>query len=251
MNYPLIDIQNIYHIFEDGRIGLNEINLAIHKGEFIILAGKNGSGKTTLLRHLNGLLLPSQGDIHVNGKQVSLHLVDTRKTIGMVFQDADAQILADTVFEETAFGLENLKTDRTVIDQTVTRVLEQLDLIHLKDNNPSILSGGEKRKLAIAGILVMNPEVIVFDEPFSNLDYPGTLAVLSTILDLNQSGQTIVIAAHDVEPIICEATRMIIMENGTIKKDGPPVDLLDQLESFGIKPPCAFNFGKAPLPWLA
>ncbi len=247
---PLINISNLSHSFEDGRIGIKNINLSIQRGEFIILAGKNGSGKTTLLRHLNGLLIPTTGDIIVNEKNVSSHLLDTRKTIGMVFQDADTQILADTVFGETAFGLENLKTDPSTIDEKVTKVLKKLNLIHLKDKNPSILSGGEKRKLAIAGILVMSPEVIVFDEPFSNLDYPGTLTILSTIIELNRSGQTIIIAAHDVEPIICEATRIIIMENGVIKKDCPPMEILKDLESHGIKEPCASKFGKLPLPWL-
>lgn len=251
METSLIHIRNMSHTFEDGRCGIKEINLNVHSGEFIVLAGKNGSGKTTLLHHLNGLLLPTQGEILVNGKKVSTHLLATRKTIGMVFQDADTQIVADTVFDETAFGLENLKVDRKTIEKKVTQVLTNLNLIHLKDKNPAVLSGGEKRKLAIAGILVMNPQVIVFDEPFSNLDYPGTLAVLSTIKTLNRSGQTIIMAVHDIEPVICEATRIIIMDAGNIQLDSRPLDALNMLESYGIKAPCAFTLGKDPLPWPA
>ena len=250
MRSPLIHIAELSHIFDDGKTGIKEINLDIFPGEFIILAGRNGSGKTTLLRHLNGLLHPSSGRIRVNGKPVSSHLLETRKTIGMVFQDPDTQIVADTVFDETAFGLENLKTDRKTLDRIVTQVLIRLDLIHLKDRNPATLSGGEKRRLAIAGILVMEPAVIVFDEPFSNLDYPGTLSVLGAIKALHRSGQTIIIAAHDVEPIICEATRMIIMTGGQISLDDSPMAILCRLESFGIKAPCAVKMGKPPQPWL-
>jgi len=215
MPEKIIDINSIRHIFSDGYIGIKDISLSIHKGEFIILAGKNGS----------------------------------LKTIGMVFQDADTQIVGDTVFDEVAFGLENLKVKRDKINEKVTQVLENLNLSHLKQRNPSTLSGGEKRKLAIAGILVMDPQVIAFDEPFSNLDYPGTLQVLSTIIDLNQSGHTIIMATHDVEPIICEATRIIIMENGQVKKDGTPDTMVMHLESFGVREPCSSKFGLGLLPW--
>jgi len=245
----IIDIQNISHTFFDGFEAIKSLSLSICKGEFIILAGKNGSGKTTLLRHLNGLLLPDSGKIYVNGKDVSKHLIETRKTIGMVFQDADTQIVADLVFDEAAFGLENLKYKRDRINEKVFRVLKKLNLLHLKDKNPSFLSGGEKRKLAIAGILVMNPEVILFDEPFSNLDYPGTIQVLSTIIELNQSGHTIIIATHDVETIIDKTTRIIIMDNGQIKKDGKPEHIIRELEAFGVREPCSSRFGLGIQQW--
>jgi len=249
MPEKIIEIKSICHTFSDGFIGIKDISLSINKGEFIILAGKNGSGKSTLLRHLNGLLLPDSGHIFVNKLDVSKHLVQTRKNVGMVFQDADTQIVGDTVFDEVAFGLENLKVKRTQINEKVTRVLEDLNLFHLKERNPSTLSGGEKRKLSIAGILVMNPQVIAFDEPFSNLDYPGTRQALSTIIDLNQSGHTIIIATHDVETIICEATRIIIMENGSVKKDGTPDTMVKYLESFGVREPCSSKFGLGLMPW--
>lgn len=250
MTDPLINIKNLTHIFDNGKCGIENISLSIYNGEFIILAGKNGSGKTTLIRHLNGLLQPTSGQIRVNGNKVADHLLTVRKTIGMVFQDPDTQIVADTVFDETAFGLENLKKNADTIEEKVTNVLTRLNLFHLKDRNPATLSGGEKRKLAIAGILVMGPEIIVFDEPFANLDYPGTLTVLSTIIDLNRAGQTILIAAHDIEPVICEATRLIIMENGQLQKDGKPLEMLEQFETYGVRTPCAVQFGSRPQPWL-
>ncbi len=245
----IINIESIYHTFDDGYVGIKNISVSISNGEFIILAGKNGSGKTTFLRHLNGLLLPDSGQIFVNGHDISNHLVQTRKTVGMVFQDADTQIVGDTIFDEVAFGLENLKVKRTRINEKVTQVLENLNLFHLKDRSPYTLSGGEKRKLAIAGILVMDPEVIVFDEPFSNLDYPGTLQVLSTIIGLNRSGHTIIIATHDVETIIYEATRIIIMEDAQIKEDGNPLEIIKHLESYGVREPCSSKFGLGIKPY--
>ena len=246
----IIDISAVSHTFDDGCKGIKDISLSIYEGEFIILAGKNGSGKTTLLRHLNGLLLPEAGHLRVNGHDVRTHLVQTRRTVGMVFQDADTQIVGETVFDEVAFGLENLKFDRTQINDRVGCVLKKLDLFHLKDRTPFTLSGGEKKKLAIAGVLVMDPRVIVFDEPFSNLDYPGTIQVLTTILDLNRSGHTIIMATHDVETVIDTATRIIIMEKGLITEDGLPNDIVTRLESWGIRQHCSSKFGMGIKPWL-
>ncbi len=249
MPKTIIDIKDLSFVFDDGYIGLNHISLSIEQGEFIILAGKNGSGKTTFLRHLNGLLMPTSGMIRINGQDISKHLTQTRKTVGMVFQDPDTQMVGDTVFDEVAFGPENLKQPRALITEKVTRILETLDLFHLKDRNPSTLSGGEKRKTTIAGILAMDPEVIVFDEPFSNLDYPGMLQVLAVIMDLHHAGQTLMIATHDIEPVIFEATRMIIMGNGSIMEDGSPLALVRCLESHGVREPCFSKFGLKPQSW--
>ncbi len=245
----IIEIEGVTHTFYDGHKAVSDLSLSVFKGEFIILAGKNGSGKTTFLKHLNGLLLPDSGKIFVKGRNAAENLVQTRKLIGMVFQDADTQIIADTVFDEVAFGLENLKFSRADINDRVVNVLKKLNLIHLREKNPSSLSGGEKRKLAIAGILVMNPEVIIFDEPFSNLDFPGTLQILSTITDLNRAGRTIIIATHDVETIIDKATRIIVMEKGKIKIDSKPEQVVTTLESFGIREPCSSRLGMGIQPW--
>ncbi len=249
METPQIQITNLTHSFSDGTKGLNDVSLDISKGEFIILAGRNGSGKSTLIRHFNGLLRPTSGHVILSGSSVFEDLKKTRKKVGMVFQDADTQIVGDTVFDEAAFGLENLKIKRPVIKQRVTHVLKGLDLDHLKDRNPSTLSGGEKRKLAIAGVLVMDPDVIIFDEPFSNLDYPGSLSILNTIIKLNESGHTIIVATHDIETVIASATRLIILDNGKIKADGEPGSLLKKLEPLGIKEPCSSRFGMGIQPW--
>jgi len=245
----ILHLKAVSHVFEDGFKGIKDITLCVDEGEFIIVAGKNGSGKSTLLRHLNGLLKPSSGRILLAGNNIFDNLVTTRKTIGMVFQDADAQMVGDTVFDEVAFGLENLKQDRETIKKKVARVLEMLDLDHLKDKNPWTLSGGEKRRLAIGGVLVMDPKIIVLDEPFSNLDYPSACQVLATIVDLNEKGHTIIIATHDIETVIYHASRMILMADGEIQQDGPPTELIEHLEPFGIRQPCSSRLGLGIQPW--
>lgn len=238
MDFPILDLEHLTHTYSHGKGGIFDISFSVSKGEFIILAGKNGSGKTTLIRHLNGLLTPHKGKVLLHRKDISKNLTLTRKTVGMVFQDADTQIVGDTVFDEVAFGPENLNIQRKLINEKVIQVLERLDLIQFKDRNPATLSGGEKRKLAIAGILVMDPEVIVFDEPFANLDHPSTESVLATIADLNQNGQTIIMATHDVETPMGYASRILIMEDGCIREDGRVQDLIKKLEPSGIKQPC-------------
>ncbi len=244
MKNKIIEVVNLSHSYDnDTKTGIKNINFSVCKGEFIIFAGRNGSGKTTLFYHLNGLLSPDSGKVLINNKEINKNLTHARKTVGMVFQDADTQIVGETVFDDTAFGPENLKLSRKEINKKVMSSLEKLGLATLKHRNPSTLSGGEKRKLAIAGILAMNPEVIVFDEPFSNLDYPGSLELISCIKSLHKSGHTILIATHDIEKTVSYATRLIIMNNGTIAADDKPFKLLKELEKFGIREPCASKFG--------
>ncbi len=236
MPKPLLSIENLTRTFDQGS-GIFNVSLDIFPNDFIILAGRNGSGKTTLIRHFNGLLKADTGQVRFNGQDIFDDLILARKKIGMVFQDPDTQIIGDTVFDETAFGLENLKTAPDRIQAKVTQALDRLGLLHLKDRNPSTLSGGEKRRLAIAGILVMEPDLIVFDEPFANLDYPATLALSELCRDLNRAGHAIVMATHDVDPVMTMATRTIIMGKGQIVADGQTGSLVDQLESWGIKNP--------------
>jgi biotin transport system ATP-binding protein len=247
---PVIYIKDLCYSFPDGRIGLDKVSLSVFKGEFILLAGQNGSGKTTLLRHMNGLLLSGSGVVQVKGLDVSKHLLMARKTIGMVFQDPDTQLIGDTVFDEVAFGPENLGLSRALILEKVSRSLEMLNITHLKDRIPATLSGGEKRKIAIAGVIVMDPEVILFDEPFSNLDYPGILQVLSAIVKLNRHGHAIIIAGHDIEPVLYHADRIIIMDKGKIREDGQPSATVRLLESYGVRSPCCLKFGMEASSWL-
>jgi biotin transport system ATP-binding protein len=246
----IIEIENLSHRFNDGTIGLKGINLGIREGSLVVIVGHNGSGKTTLLRHLNGLLLPSEGVVRLADVPVDKDLLKARQFVGMMFQDADSQIVGETVYEDVAFGPENLCLERSEVRKRVEKALQVVGLQRLADQRPHLLSGGEKRRLAIAGILSMGPRVIVFDEPFSSLDYPGVKQVLQHILALNQSGQTIVVTTHDPEKIIAHADRLIIMQAGEIVRDGKPVDILCDLETFGVRKPCDCRLDLETQSWL-
>nr|WP_319394672.1 ABC transporter ATP-binding protein [uncultured Desulfobacter sp.] len=237
MNRILLKTEHLTHAFGSEDTGIFDICLSVSRNDFIVLAGRNGCGKTTLIRHFNGLLTPQAGQVLLNGRNIQKDLTHARKKIGMVFQDPDTQIIADTVFDETAFGPENLNMGRKEIDEKVKNVLNQLDLDHLRERNPATLSGGEKRRLAIAGILVMEPDLIIFDEPFANLDYPSILSLVKLCRKLHQSGHAIVMTTHDVAPVINIATQMVIMDKGRIKAQGDPVSLASRLESHGVKNP--------------
>ncbi len=246
----IIEIKNLSHRFADGTLGLENVNLTIREGTFVIIAGQNGSGKTTLLKHLNGLLLPTAGTIRLAGLPVSKNLVKSRQMVGMVFQDPDSQIVGETVCDDVAFGPENLCLDRSEVKKRVFESLKIVDLLDFEDQKPHLLSGGEKRRLAIAGILAMEPKVLVFDEPFSSLDYPGVKQVLKQIVSLHRSGHTILVAAHDLEKVIAHADRLVIMKDGKVVKDGMPFQLLGELESYGIREPCASRLGMEVPSWL-
>jgi len=246
----IIEIENLTHCFADGTIGIEGINLAIRQGSFVVVAGHNGSGKTTLLRHLNGLLRPSDGVVRLAGKRLEEDLLKARQFVGMMFQDADSQIVGETVYEDVAFGPENLCLEHAAIKKRVNRALRVVGLQDLADQRPHLLSGGEKRRLAIAGVLAMEPRVIVFDEPFASLDYPGVKQVLQHILDLHRSGHTIVVTTHDLEKVIAHADRLIIMQGGKIVRDGSPVEIVGHLEAFGVREPCAYRLGLEAESWL-
>lgn len=245
-----IEIRNLSHRFADGTVGLEGIDLSVHRGEFVLVAGENGSGKTTLLKHLNGLLLPTSGEVRVDGRSVSADPVRARLKVGMVFQDADAQIVGQTVGEDTAFGPENLGLDRRTIEQRVRGALDAVGLSGAADQPPHLLSGGEKRRLAIAGVLAMAPEMILFDEPFSNLDYTGVRQVLAQMVALHDRGHTLMVTTHDLEKVVAHADRLVVLHRGAAALAGPPAALFPELERFGVRPPCAFRFGKEVGSWL-
>jgi len=235
----IIEIKDLTHRFPNGEVGLNRIDLRVKAGEFVVICGPNGSGKTTLLRHLNGLLMPESGSVNISGLDVSENASTIRQLVGMVFQDADSQIVGETVFDDVAFGPENLLLNRDEIHERVTEALSAVGLGHLSDQRPYLLSAGEKRRLSIAGVLAMIPRVIVFDEPFSNLDYPGIQQVLCQILSLYKTGHTIVVATHDLPKVYAYADRILLMRDGRIVRDGKPDKLLPEVGAFGVEKPCA------------
>ncbi len=245
----IIEIENLTHRFPGGG-GIEGVNLSIREGSFVVIAGENGCGKTTFLRHLNGLLRPDEGEVRLENIPVSKDLARARQMVGMVFQDADSQIVGETVYDDTAFGPENLRLDRKEIRRRVTESLSAVGLTHLSDHRPHLLSGGEKRRLAIAGILAMAPGIIVFDEPFSNLDYPGTKQVLSQIVALHQGGATILVTTHDLEKVLAHADRLILMQAGKVVRDGAPATIVEEAEAFGVRAPCASRNGMEIESWL-
>ena len=246
----IIAIENLTHRFADGTLGLTDLNLQIKEGAFVVIAGPNGSGKTTLLKHLNGLLLPTSGTVRLAGFSVTRNLVKARQFVGMIFQDPDSQIVGETVYDDVAFGPENLRLTRSQIQRRVSAALDLVGLTDFADQRPHLLSGGEKRRLAIAGILAMQPRIIVFDEPFSSLDYPGVKQVLQQILALHQSGHTIIVTTHDLEKVIAHADRLIFMNSGRIERDGPPQAIVHEAEAYGVRVPCATRFGLDMATWL-
>ena len=246
----MIEINNLSHSFSDGTVGIEKIDLTIKQGDFVIIAGRNGSGKTTLLRHLNGLLRPRSGTIKIAGLPVAGNLKRIRQIVGMVFQDADSQIVGETVYDDAAFGPENLCLDPALVKERTLKALDAVGLIDLADHRPHLLSGGEKRRLAIAGILAMNSKVLVFDEPFSNLDYPGVQQVLREIVTLHRNGHTIILSTHDLEKVISHADRLIIMQKGKIEKDGTVEKTILEVENFGIRLPCAYRVNPDNSSWL-
>lgn len=245
----LIEIDNLSCHFNDGTQALNSINLSIEAGSFVLLAGRNGAGKTTLLRHLNGLIRPDSGEVRLEGVPVSQDLASVRQRVGMVFQDADSQIVGETVYVDVAFGPENLCWPVKKIEARVTAALASIGMGDLAENRPHTLSGGEKRRLAIAGILVMDPEVIVLDEPFTNLDFPGTVQVLKTIANLHAEGRTIILTTHDIEKVFTLADRIVVMDQGRIVQDGSPHEVVYDIEQYGIRMPCALKVGSEVTAW--
>jgi cobalt transport protein ATP-binding subunit len=246
----MIQIKNLHHHYPDGTHALKGINFTIQKGEFLLICGPNGSGKTTLIRLISGLFKPTSGSIHINGFNTLKDSKEVRGLMGMVFQDPDSQIVGETVREDVAFGPENLGLSRNEIKERVDWAIQVMGLQDLSEKPCYILSGGEKRRLAIAGVLAMRPQVILFDEPFSFLDYPGIQEVLKHMVNLHREGHTLIVTTHDVEKVIAHVNRIAIIHNGELKMADSPEELLTKLPEFGIRPPCYALLGKDKISWL-
>ena len=246
----MIEINQLHCRYPDGTVAIKGLNLTIPDGEFLLICGPNGSGKTTLIRHINGLLKPLSGIIRVDGRNVADSEDEVRKLVGMVFQDADSQIVGETVREDVAFGPQNLGLAQVEIGERVEWALRKEELLELADKPCHLLSGGEKRRLAIAGVLAMQPHILIFDEPFANLDYSGVRQTLQQIVAFHQKGRTVIVTTHDVEKVIAHVNRVAILYAGELKSDGPPEAILDDLSKYRIRPPCYSLFGAKPLSWL-
>lgn len=217
------------HRFPDGVWGLENIDLTFGPGEFTVVAGPNGAGKTLLMRHLVGLAEPTTGTVTLDGLDIRKHLPEVRRRVGLVFQDSGAQLVGLTVGEEAAFGPRNRGWSR---ERTAAAVAGSLGAVGLAGREQEVcahLSGGEKRRLAIAGVLACDPDLVVLDEPFTGLDLPAVQAVLSTLTGLHRRGKTIILLTHELDKCLAHAGRLVLMAGRRIVADGTPAALWDRI----------------------
>ena len=232
----LFDICHVSHTFEteEGKTfdALKDVTAQIKKGEFTAIIGTNGSGKSTLARHLNALLIPTEGELIVEGMRTSDagRAWDIRQKVGMVFQNPDNQLVAAVVEEDVAFGPENLGVPPEEIRERVDLALEKVGMTSYRKQAPSMLSGGQKQRVAIAGVLAMKPDCIVLDEPTAMLDPKGRKEVMDTIHELNKKeGITIVLITHFMEEAVT-ADHILVIDKGVLKMEGTPREIFSQAD---------------------
>ena len=212
---------------EQTKVAIDGLNLEVNKGEFLVVLGHNGSGKSTFAKHVNALLIPTEGEVYVDGLKTSVedNLWSIRTVAGMVFQNPDNQIVATIVEEDVAFGPENLGVDPKEIRKRVDEALKNVQMYEYKKHAPHLLSGGQKQRVAIAGILAMMPKCIVFDEPTAMLDPYGRKEVIRVIKDINKRhGITIILITHNMEEAV-EADRIVVMDSGKVVMEGKPKEI--------------------------
>ena len=205
---------------------INGVSLEIERGSFTAILGKNGSGKSTLAKNLNGLLLPTEGVIYVNGFNTAddEHIWDVRQSAGMVFQNPDNQLVSAIVEDDVAFGPENLGVEPQEIRRRVDKALADVNMGAFRGKAPHLLSGGQKQRIAIAGVVAMKPSCIIFDEPTAMLDPKGRGEIMAIIKELNGEGITVIIITHFMEEAV-NADRVIIMHEGEVFLDGTPSEV--------------------------
>ena len=210
---------------------IDNISLEIERGSFTAIIGKNGSGKSTLAKNLNGLLLPTEGAVYVNGYDTrdDDNIWNVRQTAGMVFQNPDNQLVSAIVEDDVAFGPENLGVDPAEIRRRVDKALEDVNMGQYKKKAPHLLSGGQKQRIAIAGVVAMKPKSIIFDEPTAMLDPKGRGEIMSIIDELHKEGITVILITHFMDEAV-RADRVIIMNEGRILLDGTPRQVFRQEE---------------------
>ncbi len=228
---PIIKTEDVWYVYKGNIEALRGVSIEIKPGEFIGLLGQNGSGKTTLAKHFNGLLKPTKGDVFVKGintKKASV--AQLSKIVGYVFQNPDHMLFGRTVFEEIAFGLKNLGIPKEEWEERVKKAIEALDLKDVPlDKSPHFLSLGQRHRVAIADVLVLNPDVLVLDEPTTGLDYKRCHQLMKTIEKLNKElGKTVIVISHDIALLAEYVNRIIILKDGKVLAEGSTRDILSQ-----------------------
>ena len=227
MNKVILRAENLHYSYTGEHEVLKGVSLDVYEGERLAILGANGSGKSTFFLNINGVLKPESGALYYRNKLINKSSVkELRKNVGIVFQDADNQIIASTVRAEVSFGPMNLGLSRNEVEKRVNNSLNYMDILHLIDRPPHYLSGGEKKRVSIADIIAMDSEIIIFDEPTASLD-PQNISIFEGVLDkLSGDGKTLVISTHDLEFAFRWADRMVVFCDGNIIADSDPVSVL-------------------------
>ena len=243
MTMNIIEFKNVHYLYSDyEEETIKGIDLCIEKGSFTVVLGRNGSGKSTLAKLTNAILIPTEGEVLINGISTAdeSKLIDIRSEVGLVFQNPDNQIVANVVEEDVAFAPENLGVPSEEIRDRVTGSLKQVGMYELRKHAPHLLSGGQKQRIAIAGVLAMQPEIIVLDEPTAMLDPQGREDVVNAVTKLcREKGFTVLMITHHMEECI-GADRLIVMSDGLIAADGTPASVfsdVEKMESLGLDVP--------------
>ena len=230
----VIETKDITYEYPDGTKALDKVNFNVDDGKIVALLGPNGAGKSTLFLHFNGILSPSTGSVIIEGDTVKYNkkdLMQIRQKVGIVFQNPDDQLFAPTVLEDVAFGPMNMGLDKEEVEVRVKEALLRVGMEGFEKKPPHHLSGGQKKRVAIAGILAMKPKIMVLDEPTSGLDPKGASQILRLLYKLNSEGITIVISTHDVDLVPLYASKVYIISEGRIIKEGTAPEVFEDVKT--------------------
>jgi cobalt/nickel transport system ATP-binding protein len=245
---PLVDLQCEAHTYPDGTVGMHDVDFSVYPDEVVALVGGNGAGKSTLLEHLNATLVPDDGELVVDGTPITEdNKAHARKKVGFVFQDADTQLVAPTVLDDVMFGLQNDGVPGEEARERAREALATVDASHLEDRIPHYLSGGEKRLVGLAGVLVLEPSVIVLDEPLAGLDPERSRLVADRIEAIHREGISVVLATHDLEFAAEVADRVCVMADGNVVGSGTPREVFyadSLLAEADLHPPSAVRVAR-------
>lgn len=228
-----LSTENLSFTYPDGTRALKNINIEIEKGEKVAIIGPNGAGKSTLFSHFNGLTEPTSGCVKIEGKPISFEkdeLLKVRQKVGIVFQDPNDQLFAPTVKEDIAFGPMNLGLSYDEVEKRVEDALKMVGMENYEDKTPHHLSGGQQKRIAIAGIIAMKPELMILDEPTAGLDPGGVEKVLNILNQLNEEGMTLIISSHDIDMISKYADKIFVLYNGEIIESGNKNKIFSDME---------------------
>ncbi len=245
---PLINLQCEAHTYPDGTVGMHDVDFSVYPNEVVALVGGNGAGKSTLLEHLNATLIPDDGELVVDDTPITDdNKAHARKEVGFVFQDADTQLVAPTVLDDVLFGLQNYGVPGDEARKRAREALTTVDANHLEDRIPHYLSGGEKRLVGLAGVLVLEPSVVVLDEPLAGLDPERSQLVADRIQQIHDNGISVVLSTHDLDFATTVADRVCVMADGNVVGSGTPREVFYDdalLAEANLHPPSAVRVAR-------